>query len=108
MTPTGKERMTATVEEAAQPLGIGRTLAYQLVHDGRLPSIRLGRRVLIPRTEIQRLLQSEVTGGADTGAGSASSMAPASNAASRESVRFESWPESGAAVVATFPLGETT
>jgi excisionase family DNA binding protein len=42
------ERLLLTVEEAAQRLGIGRTLAWQLVRDGQLPSVRLGRLVRVP------------------------------------------------------------
>lgn len=47
-------RTTLTVEEAAQWLGIGRTLAYELARRGELPGVlRLGRvyRVSIPALE---------------------------------------------------------
>jgi excisionase family DNA binding protein len=44
------------VTEAARLLGIGRTLAYDLVTRGDLPAVRLGRRVLIPRHAIDTLL----------------------------------------------------
>lgn len=37
------------VEEAAAWLGIGRTLTYELVKDGRLPSVKLGRLVRVKR-----------------------------------------------------------
>lgn len=46
--------LVLTVEEAAELLGISRTLAYAKVRDGVLPSIRLGRRLLVPR---RRLLE---------------------------------------------------
>ena len=52
------ERLTLTVEEAARLLGIGRSLAYELVATGDLPSIRLGRRILIPRAAVDALLTS--------------------------------------------------
>lgn len=52
------ERLTLTVEEAARLLGIGRSLAYELVATGGLPSIRLGRRILIPRAAVDVLLTS--------------------------------------------------
>jgi excisionase family DNA binding protein len=42
------DRITLTVEEAGARLGISRTLAYELVRRGEIPSIRLGRRVLVP------------------------------------------------------------
>jgi excisionase family DNA binding protein len=40
--------LTVSVTEAARLPGIGRSLAYELVARGDLPSVRLGRRVLIP------------------------------------------------------------
>jgi excisionase family DNA binding protein len=52
-------RMTLTVEEAARVLGIGRTLAFEMVRAGQLPVIRLGRRVLVPRPALERLLAGD-------------------------------------------------
>ena len=48
--------LTVSVTEAAQLLGVGRTLAYDLVARGVLPSVRLGRRVVIPRLALDELL----------------------------------------------------
>ena len=45
-----------TVEEAAGMLRISRGLAYEMVRSGRLPSIRLGRRLLVPRPALERML----------------------------------------------------
>ena len=42
------DRLTLTVEEAAARLGIWRTLAYELVRQGKIPSLRLGRRRHVP------------------------------------------------------------
>lgn len=53
------ERQTMTVEEAAEVLGISRNLAYELVQRGELPSLRLGRRVVVPRAAMERLLGVE-------------------------------------------------
>lgn len=50
------ERQTMTVDEAAEVLGISRNLAYELVHRGELPCLRLGRRVVVPRAALERLL----------------------------------------------------
>lgn len=50
------ERRTFTVEEAARSLGISRALAYDLVRRGDIPSLRLGRRILIPRRVLDELL----------------------------------------------------
>jgi Helix-turn-helix domain len=46
-------------------LGISRALAYQLVR-GELPSIRLGRRVVVPRAALLRLVGGERVEGAGT------------------------------------------
>ena len=52
----GGERICLTVEEAARLLGIGRSLAYEAVARGELPSTRIGRRILIPKLSLERLL----------------------------------------------------
>jgi excisionase family DNA binding protein len=52
-------RKTLTVEEAAKLLGIGRGLAYEGVRDGSIPSVRIGRRVLVPRARLLALLGEE-------------------------------------------------
>ena len=50
------KRETLTVDEAARRLGISRGLAFKAVRDGVLPAIRIGRRLLVPRTGFERLL----------------------------------------------------
>jgi excisionase family DNA binding protein len=50
------ERRTLSVSEAAQVLGISRAHAYDCVRTGELPSITLGRRVVVPRQAIEELL----------------------------------------------------
>jgi excisionase family DNA binding protein len=40
--------LTLSVEQAAGVLGISRALAYELVARGELPSLRLGRRIVVP------------------------------------------------------------
>jgi excisionase family DNA binding protein len=42
------ERLTMSVEEASEALGISRSLAYELVRRGVLPSLRLSRRIVVP------------------------------------------------------------
>ena len=54
-----KERLTLTVEEAAEVLGISRAFAYTLVKNEELPFVRLGRRVVVPRRALERLLDAE-------------------------------------------------
>jgi excisionase family DNA binding protein len=56
-TATGTDqRLTISVEEAGHLLGISRGLAYMLVNRGDIPSIRLGRRIVVPRQALDRLL----------------------------------------------------
>ena len=47
-----------TVSQAALALGISRTLAYELVARRELPSVRLGRRIVVPRREVDALRAS--------------------------------------------------
>ena len=51
------ERATYTIEEAAEILGIGRSSAYQAVRSGEIPTVRVGRRLLVPRAALERMLQ---------------------------------------------------
>lgn len=53
------ERHTMTIEEAAQALGIGRTAAYKAARNGELPTIRLGRRLVVPVAALERMLAGE-------------------------------------------------
>jgi excisionase family DNA binding protein len=50
------ERQTYTVEEAARIMGIGRGSAFEAVRRGDIPSIRIGRRLVVPRVALERLL----------------------------------------------------
>jgi len=38
-----------TVDECAELLRVSRTSAYEAVRTGQIPSVRIGRRILIPR-----------------------------------------------------------
>ncbi len=51
------DRLVFTVDEAAYLLNISRALAYDLVARGEVPSIRLGRRIVIPRRQLEILLE---------------------------------------------------
>jgi excisionase family DNA binding protein len=50
------ERLALSVEEAGTLLGISRDLAYDLVARGELPSVRLGRRLVVPRVALEETL----------------------------------------------------
>ena len=55
------EKKTFSVEEVAQILGIGRASAYRAIKRGEIPSIRIGRRYLVPRYAIERLVVAVVS-----------------------------------------------
>ena len=50
------DRLTITVPEVARLLGVSRMTAYAAVRDGTIPSLRIGRRVLISRAALDRWL----------------------------------------------------
>ena len=60
--PPDDKRLVLTVTEVAAALGISRAHAYELVARGELPSLRLGRRIVVPRRELGILLDGG-TGG---------------------------------------------
>ena len=47
-----------TVEELASVLRIGRNPAYQLVRDGVIQSIRVGRSIRIPRNALVQFVEN--------------------------------------------------
>ncbi|MFN3215299.1 MAG: helix-turn-helix domain-containing protein [Acidimicrobiales bacterium] len=49
-------RLTYTVSEAAELLGIGRSTAYELVARGELATVRLGARAMVTRPALAALL----------------------------------------------------
>lgn len=51
------DQLVLTVEEAGRLLRISRGLAYDMVRQGSLPTIRLGRRILVPRAALERMLE---------------------------------------------------
>lgn len=57
-------RSTLTVEETARLLGIGRSSAYSSVRRGEIPSLRLGKRIVVPVGALMRALdqRSELPG----------------------------------------------
>lgn len=50
---------TLTVEQTAEVLGLSRQSAYEGVKRGEIPSIRVGRRLIVPTAQLMRLLGVE-------------------------------------------------
>lgn len=49
-------KLTMSVEECAKKLGIGRNLCYDRVKTGEIPALKIGKRLLIPRAALEKLL----------------------------------------------------
>jgi excisionase family DNA binding protein len=65
--PQDDDRLTYTLTEAAQQLGISTWLAYEAAHRGELPVCRIGRRMLVPRAALLRLLGQDPSEDSESG-----------------------------------------
>src|SRR4051794_3938031 len=54
--------LTYSVVKAAELLGVGRNQAYEAVRTGEIPSIRIGKRILVPRIALENLLKEAASG----------------------------------------------
>jgi excisionase family DNA binding protein len=54
--PTAAESPTLTVEQAGVLLGISRCSAYAAAKSGEIPTLRVGRRLLVPTATFRRML----------------------------------------------------
>ncbi len=50
------DRITLTIPEAAKALGIGINSAYEAAKRGEIPTLKIGRRVVVPARALQALL----------------------------------------------------
>ena len=55
------EKLTVSVPEAAKMLGISRGSAYNAVAEGSVPSLKIGKRIVVPLAALQRLLSEGQT-----------------------------------------------
>jgi len=60
MTERNHFPLANTINDSCCRLGIGRTLLYDLLKQGKLRSIKLGTRTLIPETELQCLIAEQL------------------------------------------------
>jgi excisionase family DNA binding protein len=58
------DKLLLSVRDAARRLGVGRDHCYRLVREGRLRSIAIGGRRLIPVTELAAFVDREIGGDA--------------------------------------------
>ena len=54
------KRQTLTVDEVAETLGVNRNTVYAAIEKGQIPSIPVGRLVLIPAAWLERALSGEL------------------------------------------------
>lgn len=59
-----------TLDETMAELRIGETYLWQLTKSGRLPVVRIGRRVLVRRQDLDAFIEARLEGGPVGAAGS--------------------------------------
>jgi excisionase family DNA binding protein len=52
-------RQTYTIAESAKRIGISRNAAYEAAKRGEIPSIRIGRRVVVPAAALEKKLRGD-------------------------------------------------
>jgi excisionase family DNA binding protein len=50
------DALTISVERAGELLGISRASAYEAVKQGRIPHLRFGRKLVVPRVAVERMI----------------------------------------------------
>lgn len=51
------EKLTFTVDETADLIRLSRNATYEAIRRGEIPAIRVGRRLLVPRAALRRLME---------------------------------------------------
>jgi excisionase family DNA binding protein len=54
-----KPRVTCSIPEAGERLGIGRNSAYAAAKRGEIPTIRIGKLIRVPEVQLDRMLRGE-------------------------------------------------
>ena len=55
-----KQRQTYNLwPDTGEKLGLGRNATYEAARKGEIPTIRIGGRILVPKSALNRLLQVE-------------------------------------------------
>lgn len=52
-----QDSITTSIANASRLTSLSRTTIYKLIQSGRLPTIKIGRRRLVPLTAIKNLLE---------------------------------------------------
>ena len=59
-------KMTLSVNETAKMIGISKPKVYDLLRDGELPSIHIGKKIVIPKQAVIDWLSGGVNNGEET------------------------------------------
>ena len=59
------ERLTCTVPEAGRMIGLGRQASYDAARRGEIPTLRFGRRLVVPFAALYKLLAGGKSPGSD-------------------------------------------
>jgi excisionase family DNA binding protein len=57
-----EEKLTHNVVEASKILGLSRGATYQACLTGQIPHLKIGKRILIPKASLARLLENAGNG----------------------------------------------
>lgn len=52
------EPLTVTIDGAKKAIGIGTTKLYELINDGHIKTVKLGRRTLVKTASIREFVES--------------------------------------------------
>ena len=58
--------MTLSVSETAEMIGISKPKVYDLLREGKLPSIHVGKKIVIPKQAVIDWLSGGVSNGEET------------------------------------------
>lgn len=53
------DRLTMSVQEAGVLLGVSRNHAYKLAREGAFPTIRLGRKIVVPKARFEAWINGD-------------------------------------------------
>ncbi len=59
MQKTDNERLAFSVNEAASIVGLGQTKMREIINANQIHTVRVGRRILVPRKAIEVYLEAE-------------------------------------------------
>jgi len=54
------DKLTLTVDETAKILGVGRNSAYEAIARGEIPVVKVGKRLLVPKVALEKLLNGRL------------------------------------------------